>query len=102
MEFKSHTKYTQDWRVSAHRGFLALRTQADLTGSRQNSPRPPHHVQGLILLSALPWHNDMAPKPTLEGGDGYSEKSLKNSVVGWTELVCYWSPMMVAAGGLDS
>lgn len=44
----------------------------------------------------------MAPKPTLEGGDGYSEKSLKNSVVGWTELVCYWSLMMVAAGGLDS
>lgn len=84
MEFKSHTKHTQDWRVSAQKAFLALRTQADLTGSGRNCLSPPHYVQGLILLSALPQHNDMAPKATLEGGDGYSEKSLKKSVLGWT------------------
>lgn len=64
-------------------GFLTLRTQAETTGSGQNPPNRSQYVQGLILLSALPQHDDTAPKATLEGGDDNSGKSRKSKTLGW-------------------
>lgn len=88
MEFKGHTKSTQDRHISGLLGgSLVLRTQAEVRGSRQNSLNPSHPVQGLSLLPALPQHGDMAPKSTLQGGGNYSGKSRKNCMQGGAQLV---------------